>query len=251
MGFAQKRASGDTHVSTFTTEGIPLDHDRAGVVPSATNVRDRGPARRIDCHSTQSQLIAAPSPTRTPKSQSSEDVTLLKRRTGCSDVAPPKKSLKLGPVHSSLIDDDDDELVDYFGASDPGLVALAPDDGLPLSSHWNVREYNVRTLPSFYPLEKSAVFVPHASANTIATRIVAVLQDRSIAASYDTQNAKVDCVSETRVEFRIRLYRGRGEEYKHGIIVEVQRRVGFELSYIQDVYAILDAAGSRYLKEPI
>ena len=37
------------------------------------------------------------------------------------------------------------------------------------------------------------------------------------------------------------MYRGR-DEYQNGIIVEVQRLHGFDLSYIQDVYAILDAA---------
>ena len=54
----------------------------------------------------------------------------------------------------------------------------------------------------------------------------------------------MDCISTTNVEFRIRLYRGRGE-YKHGIIVEVQRRSGFNLSYMHDVYAILDAAEGK------
>merc|ERR1712194_423353 len=96
-----------------------------------------------------------------------------------------------------------------------------------------------------------SVFVPRDPPKIIATRIATVLQARSVVASYNARSAKADCVSKSHVGFRIRLYRGRGETYMHGIIVEVKRREGFELSYIQDVNAILDAAEDRDLKEPI
>lgn len=101
--------------------------------------------------------------------------------------------------------------------------------------------------PSFYPIEKSSVFVPQVSAQTLAYRIASVLQARSTSAAYDDQKAKVYCVSSSGVEFCIRLYRGRAE-YKHGIIVEVQRQSGFDLGYTQDVYAILDAAEGKDAK---
>ena len=217
----------------FTKEGLPLDHTRFGTAVTTTDVCDGGPARRIDCR--PPQLISVPSN------------SLSKR---ASSEARRTESLREASLRRSLIDDDDDELIDYFGSTSAPLTSpVAPTtvNGMSSSSHWNVHEHNVHTLPSFYPLEKSAVFVPHASAPILASRIAAVLQTRSIAASYDAQNAKVDCVSRFLVEFRIRLYRGRGE-YKHGIIVEVQRRAGFDLSYTQDVYDILDAAEGKNVK---
>eukprot|EP01083_Nonionella_stella_P131042 397854_1 len=109
------------------------------------------------------------------------------------------------------------------------------------NSPWDVRDHNVPNLPSFYPLDQAAAFVPQASPPILATRIVSALKSRSISVTYDVKNVKVDCVSKSDVHFRVRLYRGRGE-YNHGIIVEVQRREGFDISYAQDVYAILDAA---------
>lgn len=227
---AKGSANEGIQVHMFTQEGLPLDHTHFGV--TTTDVGAGGPARRIDCRSPQ--LVSAPSisPSKRPLSE-----------------APWASSLTVGPCEGSLIDDNDDEIVDYFAVSgsrsSAPLTSTSPaHDGTSSSSQWNVREHNVPTLPSFYPLEKSAVFVPQASAPMMASRITSVLQARSIVASYDTQNAKVDCVSKSHVEFRVRLYRGRGE-YSYGLIVEVQRRSGFDLSYTQDMYAILDAAEGK------
>lgn len=149
-----------------------------------------------------------------------------------------------------MVDVDDDQLMDYFGSS-----SISPFSGpaaatsAPSSSSWNVRDHNVPTLPASYPLDQSAAFVPQASAPVVAARIVSVLQARSIDATFDVKNAKVGCLSKSHVDFRIRLYRGRGE-YSHGIIVEVQREEGFDSSYSQDVFAILDAAeGKKNLDE--
>jgi hypothetical protein len=168
----------------------------------------------------------------------------------------PKKSLRVGPANGSLMDDDDDELVDYFGISGDKIVPTrqsvpAPNDVLHSSSEWNVHDCNIRALPLFYLLEKSSVFVPQALANSVSTRITTVLQARSTVASYDTQNAKADCVSKSNVAFRIRLYRRRGDECENGIIVEIQRREGFHLSFTRDVFAILDAAAGKDVSEPI
>ena len=181
------------------------------------------------------------------------------RRTDCPTpslpAAPPRRPSKRairGSLHRSLIDDSDDELVDYFSARDSAAGAspgerLTPEqaqtDLAPhASSRWGVGE-DLRALPSssFYPLEKSSVFVP-ASAKITATRIENVFRERSIAASYDASNAKADCVSVSGVLFRLRMYRGNGEKGEDGVIVEVQRREGFNPGYIQDVHAILDAA---------
>jgi len=223
--------------SDFTIEGLPLRFTSCGTSLGTNDVGDGGPARRIDCQ--PPQLSSTPL-IRTSKRKSSE--------------ARRARTLIEASLRRSLIDDDDDEIVDHFDTNRSESVPLtrriciAADDGVLLSSLWNVREHNVRTLPSFYPLEKSAVLVPHSSAPIVAAHITTVLQARSIAASYDAENAKVDCVSKFHVDFRIRLYRGRGE-YSHGIIVEVQRRSGSDLSYIQDVYAILDAVEGKKVED--
>ena len=109
-------------------------------------------------------------------------------------------------------------------------------------------EHNLPTLPSFYPLERSPVFVSQASASIFALRITTVLTSRSIPVTYDTHTTKVDCISKAGVEFCIRLYHRRGE-YKHGIIVEVQRRTGFDLSYAQYAYIILDAVKGKSVNQ--
>eukprot|EP00585_Thalassiosira_rotula_P012410 CAMPEP_0196131772 /NCGR_PEP_ID=MMETSP0910-20130528/1638_1 /TAXON_ID=49265 /ORGANISM="Thalassiosira rotula, Strain GSO102" /LENGTH=462 /DNA_ID=CAMNT_0041391279 /DNA_START=1 /DNA_END=1389 /DNA_ORIENTATION=+ len=230
-----------TKVIMFTKEGLPSD-PRVRTAALATIDVGGGPARRIDCR--PPQLLSAPSIRRGPKTPSPA-------------VLQSNSTFVAGPNNSSLIDDDDDELVDYFstsvGDNDKAQFANtatpATDNAMPLSSsRWNVLEHNVRSLPLFYPLEQSAVFVPQASASILSARIAAILQSRSIAASFDAVNAKVDCVSKSRVEFRIRLYRGRGE-YNHGIIAEVQRRAGFDFNYAHDVNAILDAAEGKNTKE--
>lgn len=228
----------------FTTDGFPLDPclDAALVTNS---LGDGGPTRRIDC-CPPPRLISAPSicPSKTLPSDAWQSVSLVP-----------------GINSSSLIDeDDDDELMDYFGGRSSDTVTsplasaspaiLATDNAAPtsMSCRWNVSERNIRTLPSFYQLEKSAVFVPQASASILAARVTSVLQARSIAASYDAENSLVDCVSSCRVDFRIRLYRGRGD-FKHGIILEVQRKAGFDLSYAHDVFAILDAAEGKSMED--
>lgn len=108
----------------------------------------------------------------------------------------------------------------------------------------------VPELPEFHPLEQRAVFVPHADPSEISARISAILHERSIEAVYDDDKAKVKCVTEEGVDFRIRLYTGRGE-YHHGIIVEVQRRFGFSNSFHNETQAILDAAVGKTPPPPV
>jgi len=228
----------------FTQEGLPLNRAGFRAPPSGNiTVGDGGPARRVcvvDCG--PPQLIHS------SITRPSSKIPLPSESALSSPPLRAEKSLTLGPCHGSLTDDDDElELIDYFSTSGSASIhpAAAPTpvsrDGVS-SSHWNVREQDVPTLPSFYPLEKSAVLVPHASAPAVASRIADVLRARSITSSYHGENAKVDCISESNVEFRIVLYRPRGEELGHGLVVEVQRRFGFDVSYIQDVFAILDSA---------
>jgi hypothetical protein len=112
---------------------------------------------------------------------------------------------------------------------------------------WNL--VDVPVLPEYHPLEKTAVLVSHTSPLEVSTRISDVLRDRSIEAFYEDDKAKVKCTTENGVAFRVRLYRGRGE-FKHGIIVEVQRRFGVSVNFHADTMAILDAAQGKVPPPP-
>jgi hypothetical protein len=105
------------------------------------------------------------------------------------------------------------------------------------------------TLPEFHPLERTAVFVPSTDASEVSGRISDVLRDRSIEASFDDTKGRARCVSADGVDFRVRLYRGRGQ-YKHGIIVEVQRRFGTSINFHSDTKAILDSAEGKTPSPP-
>ena len=113
----------------------------------------------------------------------------------------------------------------------------------PQHSHqpFRWRLAHIPTLPEFHPLERTAVFVENSSPSEVSTRISLVLRQRSIEASYDDEKAKVRCLSSSGVDFRVRLYRGRGN-YSHGIIVEVQRRFGYAIDFHEDTKAILDTS---------
>lgn len=123
-----------------------------------------------------------------------------------------------------------------FTASKPLEIPYVPPAG------WRLTD--VPTLPEFYPLERTAVFVPKVSAAEVASRVTNILRERSIEATYDDASAKAKCVTADNVDFRVRMYRGRNQ-YSHGIIVEVQRRFGFSLNFHNDTIAILDAAEGK------
>jgi hypothetical protein len=112
---------------------------------------------------------------------------------------------------------------------------------------WVLEE--VPTLPECHVLESTAVFVPNAPPSVISERISDVLRVRSIEAVYDDDKAKVKCVTADGVDFRVRLYRGRGK-FNHGIIVEVQRRFGTSLNFHQDAMAILSVAEGKTVPPP-
>jgi hypothetical protein len=112
---------------------------------------------------------------------------------------------------------------------------------------WELRV--VPTLPEYHPLERTSVFVPNAVPSEVSARISRVLRDRSIEAFYEDEKAKVKCVTADGVDFRVRLYRGRGS-FAHGIIVEVQRRFGSSMNFHNDTMAILDAAEGKTPSTP-
>ena len=114
----------------------------------------------------------------------------------------------------------------------------------PSTKAWNVTDATLTTVPDFHPLELTAVFIPYTPASTVASRITKVLRERSIGSIYNATKAKVKCMTSYDVDFRIRLYKGKGK-YSHGVIAEVQRRNGFSPHFSADVQAILDGAEGK------
>lgn len=110
---------------------------------------------------------------------------------------------------------------------------------------WILEEAPV--LPSGHPLERTAVFCPHSSAQSIASRVSATLKSRSIQAEY--RGAEAECLTRENVLFSVFLYRGK-REFDHGIICEVLRRCGESFQYWEDSAAILDAAKNKTQAEP-
>jgi len=152
--------------------------------------------------------------------------------SGVGPMIPGLSKAQLTPVGKSV-----------KSASDSAVQALA--------KQW-VDERSLPTLPPFHPLERTAVFLPDMSSNPtgVARRIIECLKVMSITATYDSEKAKAKCTtSDGHVEFRIRLYRGRNL-YSHGMIVEVQRRYGFSLEYMQIVRNILDVAEGKVVQDP-
>jgi len=241
MNSTPPKPSNNTKV--LTNQGMPLDLSSA--TPNiASNDADGGPARRIGYLVPPSLICFAPQSVASPSKDEAPSFYAAANRTDDS------LSLIAGPNDSSLVDDDDDQIMDYFSKANVPITTCSPltnkkPPSSPSSTHWNVTDSDVPTLPSFYPLEKSSIFVPNASASVLASRVASALQTLSIIASYDAKNAKVDCVTESSTEFRIRLYRSDGLHFNHGIIVEVQRRAGFDLEYAQNVFAIFDAANGN------
>lgn len=129
----------------------------------------------------------------------------------------------------------------------PAAVTKMPPAAPVREGTWKLPA--VPVLPKFHPLEQTAVFVPHSIPKEVSMRISEVLRERSIEATFDNEKAKVSCVTPDGVDFRVRLYGGRGE-FDHGIIVEVQRRFGTSSVFYEDTKAILDAAEGKVPPPP-
>jgi hypothetical protein len=137
-----------------------------------------------------------------------------------------------------------------FGSISPAVIApvkMSPSSRTQQKFVWVLDD--VPDLPEFHVLERTAVFVPNSSPSCVAKRISDVLRDRSIQAVFEDDKAKVKCITEDGVDFRVRLYRGLGK-FSHGIIVEVQRRFGASLDFRGVTMAILDSAEGKAVPPP-
>eukprot|EP00529_Nitzschia_sp_RCC80_P019854 CAMPEP_0113481350 /NCGR_PEP_ID=MMETSP0014_2-20120614/22363_1 /TAXON_ID=2857 /ORGANISM="Nitzschia sp." /LENGTH=427 /DNA_ID=CAMNT_0000374843 /DNA_START=1009 /DNA_END=2292 /DNA_ORIENTATION=+ /assembly_acc=CAM_ASM_000159 len=184
-----------------------------------------------------------------PKMNMDEDVEEVTRRVGGGRGGPAPAMLapSLGPMPTM-------PMGFGGGASTAPFATIntAPAKAMnaaAASTNTNIYVWKLTsapTLPEFHPLEQTAVFVPNTTPTTVAARVSSVLRDRSIEAHYDDDKAKVKCLSSEGVDFRVRLYVGRGAQYSHGVIVEIQRRFGSSpVMFHADTQAILDAAMGR------
>lgn len=98
--------------------------------------------------------------------------------------------------------------------------------------------------PDFYTLEPTTTFVPHCRPSVVASRVSNFLLKRGVSTTYNGAKAKAKCVTADDVEFRVRLYRGK-KQFSHGVIVEVQRRFGFSVTFHRDAMGILDVAAGK------
>ena len=183
-----------------------------------------------------SLAVLAKPPTTSVKSVSVADQDAAFAPTNLSPKDPIPGGRRLNkrshPFRSSLLDEEDIDVKLESATQRPS---------------WSTLLYNVLVLPILpsvnHPLEKTSVTVKGVVPSIIAARISGILQKRSITASHPSPH-KVNCVSSANVEFCIFLYR-QGNSEHDGIVVELQRRDGFDVSYMTDVHAILDAASGE------
>ena len=88
-------------------------------------------------------------------------------------------------------------------------------------SAWNISEEEVPTLPERHSLQQSTVFVPFVDALQVV-RFLCGATDICYAnvVSYENPKDKASCVSSDGVDFRVRLYRGKGK-FSHVIILDI------------------------------
>jgi hypothetical protein len=112
------------------------------------------------------------------------------------------------------------------------------EDGNTQTTLW--APTNIRTVPAFYPLEKSSRLIEDDTAGDVAARISECLRRLSIQAVYE--NSTANLLSAEHVEMHLSLWRTPVESPQQGIVVELQRRNGDSLAYHRYSRSILDAA---------
>lgn len=106
----------------------------------------------------------------------------------------------------------------------------------------------VRTVPAFYPLEKSSRFIEDDHL-AVASRLSECLRVLSVHATYNDEIATASLVTGENVEMHLSLWRTSGAEgskYPAGIVVELQRRKGDSIVFHRYSRYILDAAMGEF-----
>ena len=146
-------------------------------------------------------------------------------------VGPPPKGL--GPA--SFKKD-----VKTSSGGDGGLSVKEEWKGkIAIPACWVVKTQSLEMLPPF-PLEHTHREIFGVEAEEVSSRISEALRVLSIEAEYNEEKAKAKCRTSDYACFRIRLYAG--SEEGQPVVVELQRRSGPGISFMQSCRAILSAA---------
>jgi hypothetical protein len=115
---------------------------------------------------------------------------------------------------------------------------MRADKGAGKTAAWTPTE--LRTVPAFYPLEKSSRLVEDDTATEVAARLSECLRHLSIQAVYDNDTA---CLwTGENVEMHLSLWKTPPTSPQQGIVVELQRRSGDSIAFHRYSRTILDAA---------
>ena len=122
--------------------------------------------------------------------------------------------------------------------SNPQAAGATRTDGKAPPAIWTPSE--LRTVPAFYPLEKSSRLVEDDTAAAVAARLSNCLRQMSIHAVYDNDTA---CLwTSENVEMHLSLWKTPPTSPQQGIVVELQRRSGDSIAFHRYSRTILDAA---------
>jgi hypothetical protein len=125
---------------------------------------------------------------------------------------------------------------DYM-TSNPQAAGGTPSTGAT-TAIWKPQE--LRTVPAFYPLEKSSRLVEDDTAAAVAARLSDCLRQLSIHAVYSNDTA---CLwTAENVEMHLSLWKSPPTSPQQGIVVELQRRSGDSIAFHKYSRTILDAA---------
>lgn len=128
-----------------------------------------------------------------------------------------------------------------------GVASIPPaPDGEEEERLWSPK--TVRTVPAFYPLEKSSRFIEDDHL-AVASRLAECCRVLSVQATYNDENATASLVTGENVEMHLSLWRTSGNaasKYPAGIVVELQRRKGDSIIFHRYSRYILDAAMDEF-----
>lgn len=156
------------------------------------------------------------------------------------------------PVAASLVGEVDsgDDVIDkasFFAKAEGKTAGLKEEEETAMDDDaWSPKA--VRTVPAFYPLEKSSRFIEddHLS---VASRLSECFRALSVHATYNDEIATASLVTGENVEMHLSLWKTSGSpmsKYPPGIVVELQRRKGDSIVFHRYNRYILDAAMGEF-----
>jgi hypothetical protein len=137
----------------------------------------------------------------------------------------------------------DTEIIDkgsYF-TSDEKKKSKEPKESIEKKpSPWSPTE--LRTVPAFYPLERSSRFVED-ELSEVVVRVSEANRLLSIHAVYCNKTATATLLTGENVEMHLSLWKTSGKQ--EGIVIEIQRRKGDSIAFHRYSRCILDAAAGE------